>query len=117
MKDVDYVMEWLSKHGSIPELEFIPNLTERDIIIYQSYEINRYNMSRDGIKDNIEDELKLTENYFIRVEEYDYDSKDKCLNCGYFEKNEYSNYLIGYCSKFGEDINPITISCDIRIFI
>jgi hypothetical protein len=116
MINLNEITEWFKKHGSIEELNILGPLDSEDFLTYQSFEYSKSD-SINALNSSIENELELTPNYFIREKEYDYDSKDKCGNCGYFEPNDYSINRYGYCTKFGEDTNPKTTSCDVRIII
>lgn len=104
------IQEWFSKIGSIPELEYLPLLSEVDFNAYQQFEIGR-------LFEDIVDYDLTTSLAIFRDPEYDYDAKDHCYNCGYFEPNEYNKNRYGYCTKFGSDTNPHTRSCHLNIIL
>lgn len=107
------IEEWLSKHGSIPELQILEPISEEVYEAFQAFEFNRMQHNQHQYLDPDFDIFTQC----LRVPEYNYDAKDHCNNCGYFEPNEYSEYRYGFCVKLGEDMNPNTRSCHLNIIL
>ena len=103
------ITQWLADNNKLLGLEVIELISEKDLEIYQQFEIRRL------FQDIIDYDLTSIEVY--RDPEYAYDAKDHCYCCGYFEKNEFHPARYGYCSKFGTELNPRTVSCDVMIIL
>lgn len=104
------IQEWFLNNGSIPEFEYLPLLSEVDFNAYQQFEIRRL------FEDIVDYDLTIPLAIF-RDPEYNYDAKDHCYNCGYFEPNEYNENRYGYCVKLGVDMNPRARSCHLTIIL
>jgi hypothetical protein len=107
------IEEWFKKHGSIPELQILEPISEEDCDAYQAFELSNIQHNQHQYLDSDFDIFSQ----YVRVPEYNYDAKDHCYNCGYFEPNEYNENRYGYCIKLGEDMNPHTRSCHLNIVL
>lgn len=100
--DIDITIEWFSNIGSIPELAELKLLDSEEEELYLSFELNRLDSIDYGKLDDNFDPLLS----FIRQTEYEYNNRNRCGSCGYFEQNEYNSQLTGYCSKLGIELEP-----------
>jgi hypothetical protein len=107
------IEEWFKKHGSIPELQVLELISDDDRDTYQVFELNRTQHNQHQYLDPEFDIFSQC----LRVPEYDYDAKDHCHNCGYFEPDEYNVERSGYCVKLGENTNPRNRSCHLCIIL
>ncbi len=107
MREQNEISDWFSKHGSIPELIALEPLSDLDYLTYQSFELSRL----------LDDGDSCYTEVYIRQVEYNYDAKDHCFNCGYFEPNEYHPSRYGFCPKIGDEMNPTSRSCHLNIIL